>query len=280
MLRNNKGKKSGKGKGRKGSKRKATRGSRWAPQTSRTSTVTRTRVAPDEMDVKLMFRETVTLANAFSAIMAKSYHTNAAYDVDPSLGSTETYGFDEYAALYSYYRVIGYSYKIQCVNKTETGGVGAPIMAYVLNTNIDATTVGSHFSLFSTNPYCQSRIVSDVSPNITTFKGSHKISQIVGSPAPETTDSFRSLTTAVPSDLTWITICAEALSGAVINTIWDFKLVMHIRFYGREIDLTLSAQASKLNAMIVARQELNDKKRSLQRQKSQKALEDKNKSNK
>lgn len=216
---------------------------------NRSGTATYTRVAPDELDVKLLYRDFRTVTNGLSPIAAKAFHTNAAYDVDPALGSTETYGFDEYAALYSYYRVISYEYEITVVNPTSY-----VMMAYVLNTNVDPTLSGSRFDLYSTNPHCQSKLITYISPNTHTFRGRHQIAQIVGTPSIEMADSFRSVTTGVPSDLTWITVAAECLSPAAdISFSYDLKLTMRTRFYGREVDLSLAALSARISARVVAR---------------------------
>jgi len=234
-------------------------GRRFAAAGSRSSTATNTRVSPDELDVKLMFRDFRTFTNALSPLGAKAYHSNAAYDVDPSLGSTETYGFDEYAALYSYYRVIGYSYEVTIMNPMDYN-----LMAYVLNTNVDPVAIGTRFDLYSTNPHCQSKLITFKAPNTVTFKGSHRISQIAGTPSVETSDSFRALTTGLPSDLTWITIGAEALAPATDVTFsYDLKLIMHVRFYAREVDLTLGAFAVRVEKHLAARVARNAAKQRL-----------------
>lgn len=203
-----------------------------------------------------MYRDTRSVTNGLAGVVAKSYHTNAAYDVDPSVGSTETYGFDEYAAIYSYYRVIGYSYEVTVINPMDY-----PLMAYILNTNIDASGVGTNYGLYSTNPHCKSKLISTIGTcNRQTFKGSHNISEICGTPAIETADSFRSVTSGVPSDLTWITVAGTTLGGADITFQYDLKLIMHVRFYGREVDLTLAGFAARVNAHLLARQQLTEKK--------------------
>lgn len=192
-----------------------------------------------------MYRHTQELASGVSGIAAKSYHTNAAYDVDPALGSTETYGFDEYAAFYSYYRVIDYEYEITVINYDARS-----IMAYVVNSNIDASLAGTNYYLYSTQPYCESQLISNNSPNKHTFRGKVPLSKLLGSMAVETDDSFRALTSGIPTDLTWLTLAVEAVGGATVSAAYDFKIIMHIRFYGRELDLTLSSLVHKLTAKL------------------------------
>jgi len=225
------------------------RSARFAPQTNRSTTATRTRVAPDELDINLMFRDVRTVTNGVSPVAAKSFYTNAAYDVDPSIGSTETYGFDEYAAIYSYYRVVSYTYQITITNPNDYA-----MNVYILNTNTDPNVSGSRFDLYSTNPYCKSRLLGFKAPDSCTFRGRHRISQITGTPTSETADSFRALTTGIPTDLTWFTVAAECLSPATsISFSYDLRLHMSVRFYSREVDLSLSAFAIRVNHHLAAR---------------------------
>jgi len=237
-------------KGRKGPKRSKGRG-------GHTFTNTQTRIAPDELDIKLMYRDFRTLSNGVSPIVAKAYHTNCAYDVDPAVFSTETYGFDEYAALYSYYRVVGYHYEITCINPMDYD-----VMFYVLNTNIDPTTVGTRFDLYSTNPYCKSRLVSFRSPNKYTFRGSMSIDKITGTRSTAFADSYRALTTGNPTDLTWLTIGGEAISPATdVIFSYDLKLTLRVKFYSREVDLTLAAFSSRIARHVELRRLYEEEKK-------------------
>lgn len=207
--------------------------------------------------MKLMYRKTDKITNGLGGVVSKSFHTNAAYDVDPSVGSTETLGFDEYSQLYSYYRVIGYSYECTVINPTDY-----PILFSALNTNLDPSVSGTNYALYSTNPHCKSKLVSTIgSPNTHTFRGSHKISQIVGSSAPETADSFRSTVSHNPSDLTWFAIAGESIGGSDITFVYDFKIYLHVRFYGREVDLTLPAVIARLQNILDSRVALDQQKR-------------------
>lgn len=202
-------------------------------------------VAPDQMDVPLRFRYQGTLYG-FGSIFSRRFTPNAAYDVDPVLGSTETYGFDEYAALYSYYRVVSYKYRIQVSNLNNT----QPCYFYVLNTNTDPTLVGSRFDLYSTNPYCFTRLLGpNPAPHATTTvsKGI-SCSQLLGAPVIETEDNFRAATNGVPADLLWLTVAGEAptVTGGdgVVNLLIQVDITMNTRFYSRKVDLSISGIAS------------------------------------
>jgi len=234
---------------------------KFAQKVATNSTLSGPRVQPDELDVRLMFRKTENLIQGAGNLAIAEFTSNAAYDVDPTLGSTETYGFDEYAALYSYYRVFGYSYEVVVTNTTAQ-----PAMAYVLNTNTRPSTSGTRWDLYSTNPYCQSKLLALSGAGLSshTFRKKVMISNVLGSRAVETDDSYRALTTGVPVDLMWLGVGIENPTANVgVSCVYDLKLIMHVRFYGREVDLSLAGLAARLQRHLNARAESALKKKLL-----------------
>jgi len=221
-------------------------------KTNHSAVTHRTLITSDETDVSLRFRSINNVSGA-GPFFSKAFVPNAAYDVDPALGSTETLGFDEYAALYTYYRVISYSYVLQVTSNSATSD---PVTVYVLNTNIAVT--GSRYDLYSTNPYCQTKVLTPygVHDNIV-FRGKHSVSQILGSRVPETDDNYRALTTGVPSDLVFLTLGFESLASSNVAFQYILDIWMDVRFYGREIDLTLSAMALRINEKLQKRAQYN-----------------------
>jgi len=216
-------------------------------------------IQPDELDVRLKFRKISQINSAATNLGVVELQANAAYDVDPALGSTETYGFDEYAALYSYYRVIAYDYVI-----TMSNSQNSPTMFYVVNSNTQPSVAGTRWDLYSTNPYCRSKLLAPVggAPTQHTFRGHIEISKVLGSVSVETDDNYRALTTANPSDLMWLAVAGECISAAVgVTFTVDIQLIMHVRFYGRDVDLSLAAMASKINQHLAARAEHELKKK-------------------
>jgi len=104
--------------------------------------------------------------------------------------------------------------------------------------------------------------VNATAPTQVTLRGSVEISRLLGSRAVETSDSFRALTTSTPSDLIFCSIAAESISASAgIFFAYDVKLIMHVRFYGREVDLTLAGLAARANAHLAARAQLDLRKK-------------------
>jgi hypothetical protein len=215
-------------------------------------------IAPDEMDVTLRFREQNTLTSS-TGLSFRRFTPNAAFDVQPAVGSTETYGFDEYAALYSYYRVISYTYRIQVINVNQS----TPIYVYVLNTNTDPSVSGSRFDLYATNPYCTTKLVNVqwAQGSKASFSGRMTVAKLLGSKTVETDSDYRALTTANPSDLVWLTVACETSAAAGgdsnVNVPYTVDVMMNVRFYGREVDLTLAGLQSRIQKIVDAR-ELHD----------------------
>jgi hypothetical protein len=212
----------------------------------------RTLAMSDETDVQLKYRYQATNAFASGPLVYKTFSPNGAYDVDPAVGSTETLGFDEYAAFYSYYRVVSYSYKLQVA---ANSGTADAITVYALNTNTQIT--GSpNLSLFATTAYCQTKMMGPYGNHaVIVLTGRHQVAQILGSKVPETEDNYRALTTANPADLVWLTIGFESPTATNCACSWILDITMTTRFYGREYDLTLTTLEAKIHAKILAREE-------------------------
>lgn len=238
-----------------------------ALQTKRSGSQVGPLASADELDVKLRYVISDRLYNAAGGAAAREWNPNGAYDVDPLLGSTETAGFDEYAALYSYYRVIGYRYKLEAVSR-ETDA----IVVYLFNTNVAVT--GTNYDVLSGNPYCHLGQLGYYTGGRAgkTFSGYMSTAKLLGSIAAESADSLRSTTTTVPTDLLFLTVAIQSDSG--IGTIpngisYVLTITMDVRFYGRRFDLTIAAMELRFAEIKKARQQHK-------LQKQQKALELKN----
>jgi len=198
----------------------------------------------DELDVRLRYVVSDRLYNGAGGGASREWTPNAAYDVDPLVGSTETSGFDEYAALYSYYRVVGYRYKCEIVSR-ETDA----IVAYLYNTNKSLS--GTNYDVYAGNPYSHIGQLGQYTGAGArkTFSGYIPCSKLLGSVAAETSDSLRSLTTGVPTDLLILTLAIQSNSaiGTIPNGIsYVLTIDMDIRFYGREWELQLSALEERI----------------------------------
>ncbi len=90
-----------------------------------------------------------------------------------------------------------------------------------------------------------------------TFRGRLSFGRLLGSNNVETADSFRSVTTANPVDKLYFSIGIDttAAAGTLPNgVVCDLSLIMHVRFYGRELDLALPAMLSRLSNLKTQRE--------------------------
>jgi len=191
----------------------------------------------DETDVNLKYVYSSYMTNGVGGSVGKEWTPNAAYDVDPALGSTATNGFDAYALMYSYYRVIGYRYKIEVVNRESDA-----VTVYCYNTNV--SVIGSSLDVYAGNPYCA---VAQLGPagggkNAHVFRGSIRCAKLLGSMEAETDATMRSLTTGVPSDLLFLSLFAQANAAATLanGVAYIVTITMHTRFYGRAFNSVAS----------------------------------------
>lgn len=192
-------------------------------------------MAPAEATVRLIYAVTGNITNGGSPNAGQRWHTNAPYDVDPIFGSTAMAGFSQWAALYHFVRALRYRVIVEVTNNEPN-----PVTVFFIHSNNDQGTTGTSAQAQAGNPLTKTILLS---PNgyggTKRIVMSHTISQIVGSPAPKTEDNYRSLTNAIPADLTWFGIY---LNMGSVNTLTAFKGVQYslrieqvCHFYGRNI---------------------------------------------
>lgn len=188
-------------------------------------------ILPNEVDVWLQFVQTSLLTSGVNPYATKVFRPNAAYDVDPLLGSTATAGFSELAGIFQYYRVITYRYEVEFVNEQTF-----PVQAIVLNTNINPGT--GTIQGYAGNQWCQIHLLSGNAggPCKHVFKGRHNVGQIVGSAEVEMDDNYASVVNTVPTNTVWLSVSADSgIAGNILSTgvLILVKIWMFIRFFER-----------------------------------------------
>lgn len=225
------GRKQGRGKGgRRGKRRGGRRGKGRIPGARMPG-----KTMPSYIKVKLRWPLIAPGVGSGAAVAAKRYTPNNAYDVDPSLGSTSTPGFSEWAAFYTYYRVMSYRVDVTAENLDTIAANW-----YIYHTNTDPGTTGT-----SSPSYAQTFLGATRALGFSTGEGkarytkSVSVSKILGMPI-GTADSFRSLVSAGPADLVYFGFGVYSDSGAnftsgITITGW---IEMDVRFYGSKDLLT------------------------------------------
>lgn len=197
------------------------------------------RVGPLESADSLTVRLRYPVRGSLSAAavnVGKRWSVNAAYDVDPTLGSTATPGFTEYAALYTYYRVHTVTSHFECSNLDNIG-----TSLYWFYTNVDPGITGANWHDYAASALGGSAILAPFYSG----KGTHvihmkrNVSRILGMSTNQA-DSFRSVTASTPSDLAFfgVGIYSNAGTNFTNGVSYEGYIEMEIRFYARNEILT------------------------------------------
>jgi len=142
-------------------------------------------------------------------------------------------GWDDWIRFYGFYRVVAYDYKI-----TVTNNEAFPINMFIINSNNDPGATATSFS--SCNALCESAMLAAKGGlDRHTFTGSVRIAQVVGTNAAEYADSYRSLITASPADITWMSLGGQSVSGS--NLTLGYNYVTYVTFYVRFYDRLLQS---------------------------------------
>lgn len=192
-------------------------------------------IVPSEVVTNLIYSATGNVTNNGSSTAGQRWHTNAPYDVDPILGSTSMAGYSEWAAFYHFVRSTKYKVVIEVTNNEPN-----PVTVFFTHSNNDLGTTGTLSQSQSGNSLTRTVLLAPSGYGGTKkLTMAHTINAVVGSPAPLTDDNYRSLTNAVPADLTWFGIY---LNTGNINTLTAFKGIQYsmriihtCHFYGRNV---------------------------------------------
>jgi len=194
----------------------------WRPQT-----LYRELGLANTVTVQCGFREQVLLTGAGPT--AARFTVNAAYDVDPILGSTNTTYFAELAALYNRCLVIAYEYHL-IVTTADT----APITLYVINTNLDPGAVSTNYHQYAMNPNSTVRGIQPGCPPVV-IRGRHTVASIVGRQIEQDT-SFQSLTNTTPANVIFLGMGALGAIAAMTTGIGiELRVTLQVRFFERKL---------------------------------------------
>lgn len=186
--------------------------------------------APDEIRVPLQYSAQVLLYQA--GPLEARYVTNGLYDVDPLVGGRSVPYFSEWAALYSFYKVIGYSVHIQGCNLDNI-----PMTLLMGHVNTDPSTSGIGARDISDGPFGRKFMLGSAqgmnsSPVI---KMSHSVRQIVGDRIAQTSERYVGSATANPTDLTYFVVgIISPIGSATTGTVIDVTIRYDAVFFDRK----------------------------------------------
>jgi len=200
-----------------------------------TFNIGKTLIAPDRLRAQLCFVDTQNgvLNNVGGNTGARRYKPTSAYDIDPTLGGTAMAGFNEWAALYDYYRVLAYTIEWS-MNNQETFGV----MVYSVPLNTDPGAAPSATAVHGQimQPYCVRKFLSGVTGGNSDAEVKITIDsrQFVGVSAQRNDDSYASAVTTSPTNNIWHSIGIFSPGNVFVNGVSFVTIfVLEVEFYDR-----------------------------------------------
>ncbi len=194
-----------------------------------------TNVMPDRFFTRLWYKGNQALPIA-AAGQYSSYRwrPSAAYDIDPTLGSTATVGFNEFAAFYNQYRVTSSAIKV-----TATAGTAVfPRQLVVVPLNGDpgiSPTLGTVVE-WCNNPYSKVNFVGSLGTPPKSVSQKMSTEKIFGSKMVYNDDNFMSLTNNIPNNNWYWAIGISGPVPASSTETWlaQTEISIDIEFFSRK----------------------------------------------
>lgn len=188
-------------------------------------------IIPDKTVADLVWTERGVLNGAPS--VAKRWHTNGAYDVDPALGGGSINGFNTWSAFYSFNRVLSYHVSLTLANQEAT-----PVAVYFVHMNTDPGTTPTTYPIWATQAFGHSTLLSGQSggKDRMVYTKNHGIRQIVGDRMPITSDRYVGSSSANPTDLTYFGVSVADGNGfeMTAGVVYHIRLTLRVAFFDRK----------------------------------------------
>jgi len=217
-------------KGRKKNKQSAQRRDQASLTTYGTTLFSRQPI-PDNMIIDLKYQDsTISRNNAGAVYCSWRYRLNAVYDPDPLVGSGSITGYNEWAAMYQSYRVIGFRYEVTLVNMESF-----PVVVYLAPTLFDAGANYSSINQISEFPYGRKNMLSMAGGQDRCYlAGDISIARLEGSKSVFTDDYFTSPVTSNPTNVRYLNIGFEGPTTLVKGLLISVRLIYRTQFYRRQ----------------------------------------------
>lgn len=190
---------------------------------------------PRRLFCKLRFQDDTNLSfpTANSAQNIR-YRPSSAYDLDPTIASTATIGFSEWATLYQYYRVHAVTVKISVYNQSN---IPVGIVLFPSNTDPGNGLAWNQLREYSANPGGIMKVAHSLTgaPSACIIRKKYTADFVLGSDTYKYDDSYASLTNGSPGNNWYVGFGAFSLEGAAVN--WTGKidytveLIVNVEFY-------------------------------------------------
>jgi len=187
---------------------------------------------PAGMRVSLYYLDqTLNRNNAGNAYMSFRYRMNSAYDPDPALGSGALSGFNEYAALFYNYRVLGFTINVSIMNK-ESFPIVITYTPTVADQGLNSTNCYefSEMTQYSGQRQCSGSGGQDRAR----FFKRVNLARFEGTPSWWTDSSYQSPVTGNPSAIRYFNIGIVAGSNLVNGVTVSVRIRYDVYFFARK----------------------------------------------
>lgn len=194
-------------------------------------------ICGDRTFVKLIYYDQLNsiLTNNGNNYAYIRYQPSAAYDVNPSLGTTAMSGFAELAALYNKYRVHASKISVLLSNQEDFG-----VTAMVLPLNVDPGSSPSITTIqsYQMQPFCTRRVLSSKGgQDKASFKKYMSSKKIIGSNSFKYEENYASAVNTIPADNWYWIIALTTMGGTYFTTkgvVYDVLITCYVEFYDRK----------------------------------------------
>ncbi len=192
---------------------------------------------PDRLVTDLSYygRTTITIPTG-SITAARRWRPSNPYDIDPTIGSTPTAGFSEWAAIYASFRTISASAKFTAVSPSNTVGLSMALLPL----NIDPTSSPTDATVaeWPSNPYSKSKMMGLQGAPPTTLSSRMTTEKIFGSAMVRFDDNFSGLTSGTGPVNNWFFafgVIADSAVAANVVVPYENHFVIRVEFFDRRV---------------------------------------------
>jgi len=221
---------------RSNKRQRRARDNEFAPKRAQTTSIPRKIwIMPDRLVTDLSYygRTSLTILTG-EVTAARRWSPTKAYDIDPSIGSTPTAGYSEWAALYGSFRVISASAKFSAVSSSSTSGVSAVLLP--LNIDPGSAPADSVVAEWPSNTYAKSKMLGFIGSPPTTLSMRMTTEKIFGSAMVRFDDNFSGLTSGTGPINNWFFafgLIADSAVAAPLRVPYENNFVLRVEFFDR-----------------------------------------------
>lgn len=189
------------------------------------------------LQVRLPYAFSTTLTEAAAGLgVAYSFRINDVFDPDFSGGGLQPTGFDQYAALYGRYHVLGFRYEVEFLARTS---IGTLVGAYLSPQSTLPSTATSWLVVNETARY-RSMGQATGSDTVKRIASRANIARVLGvRPGEYRSDQdFSATTSATPARVAYLHVWTKGISAVAVNDL-TVRLYYDVEF-SQPVALSLS----------------------------------------